>query len=141
MVFLMVQVIQTSRVIIVITDVFINTFILILSLQEKAYASPSLSLHLIFKFIVKHVFKSNSKIDITLKDRKHNTVTVRGNSGTKHVNLDIEITSDTQKDPFTMCLSAPNQHKKCTHEHLNNLQRMVLFLQNIKWVDMNVLHH
>ncbi len=123
----------------VIIAFFISAFVLIPSLQEKTYASPSPST-ILFKFTVKHVFTANSKIKVTIIGHT-NTATVPGKSGTRHVDLNMgHIINANKGTPYTICISAPHHSEKCTHSHLKSHGKHFQITEH-KTVDMKVLRH
>ncbi len=125
----------------VITAFFISAYVIIPSLQEKAYAAASTSSAVLFKFKVKHVFTANSKIKVTVMGHT-NKVTVPGKSGTRHVDLNMgQIINAKKGTPYTICLSAPHHSEKCKHNHLTSKSNKHFQITEHKTVDMKVLHH
>ena len=134
----------------VVTALFFSGTILIPALQQKVYASPPPpSVNPKFDLTVKHVFKSNSKVEIKFGDDNEKVI-VPGHSGTKHVTLDLGRQYIRINEPYTLCLSAPHHGKECTQEYFTQYKSekrlcctwwiSELPIQH-KTVFMNILRH
>ncbi len=131
-----------SKIALVTAVFFISAFILNTALQEKVYASPPPKEFVSFIFTVKHVFETNSKIQVIGKNNNYNEIaTVPGQSGTQHVTISIDFHNPTavkKGDHYTLCLSAPGQGKKCFHEHITS-DKVGKHLTEHKTINMKVL--
>ncbi len=124
-----------SKIALVTAAFFISAFVIIPSIQEKAYATQHEKVE--FKITVKHVFEANSKIKITYKSASQ-TKTIPGNSGTQQVTIDFFVAGSSPPN-YTICLSAPNHAQKCMQEQFSNTEGNNGVIIVHKTVDMRVL--